>query len=223
MFEQYIITDVNTNFRSKPVIDSSNVICILPTGTVVQVFNIAAGTTFYFGKLADGTTGYVTAKEQYVSAYTPVFLQLVESVVAYGEKYLGVPYEFGSSRTTDKTFDCSDFQQWIYQYGGHIDSLHWDSRSQCKYDGREISLDELQSGDLIFFSHDGTDDGVYHVAQYVSPNRILHTYSTTCDIFDSNLNKIRTGGGGVTYSNFAAGSYWNKIAYKAKRIVGNFM
>src|SRR5262245_39932339 len=33
----------------------------------------------------------------------------IEKVIADGMKYLGTPYEFGSDRSTSKTFDCSDF------------------------------------------------------------------------------------------------------------------
>lgn len=216
--EQFIVTKTGVNFRTGPGTNYS-VIKLLPTGTVVQVLEAVSGVTWYKGKLDDGTVGYISSLTQYVAPYVPEWLTTVTSVKDYGAKYLGVPYEFGSSRSNDTTFDCSDFQQWIYEHAVSGYDLHADSRSQCANDGVEVSIDDIRSGDLVFFSHDGTDGGVYHVAQYVYPNKILHTYSTTCNIYDESLALVRTGGGGVTFSDFAPGKYWRNIAYKIKRIV----
>ncbi|WP_311202252.1 NlpC/P60 family protein [Paenibacillus sp. p3-SID1389] len=42
-------------------------------------------------------------------------------------------------------------------------------------EGKEVSLDELRKGDLLFFSARGLDIG--HVGIYIGDNQILHTYS----------------------------------------------
>ena len=36
------------------------------------------------------------------------------------------------------------------------------------------SLSEAQPGDLIFYSKDGTDSGVYHVTMYMGDGQMIH-------------------------------------------------
>jgi len=116
----------------------------------------------------------------------------VEKVIADGMRYLGTPYEFGSDRSTDKTFDCSDFVKWIFDETLGTD-LPGDSRGQGDYveEKGDVVTDwhRLKRGDLMFFmSYRGASASDYkgidkskaritHVALYLGDGKMLQTYS----------------------------------------------
>ncbi|WP_241236371.1 C40 family peptidase [Brevibacillus marinus] len=116
-----------------------------------------------------------------------------DQVIQAGLKYLGTPYEYGSSRSTKTTMDCSEFVMWAYREGAGIDLGRGSSRSQLKFVKKHGTLlsdsGQLQKGDLVFFmSYRGSDPSDYsgidrlkqrvtHVAIYMGDNKLLHTYS----------------------------------------------
>jgi cell wall-associated NlpC family hydrolase len=122
----------------------------------------------------DNKTGYISAKPQY-SNYTSESLAEKQGseLLAYGEKYLGTPYEFGAATNQTATFDCSSFVGHMFENVLSID-LPRTSYNQAK-EGKEVAISELRKGDLLFFSARGLDIG--HVAMYAGNNQILHTYS----------------------------------------------
>ncbi|MDG0791881.1 C40 family peptidase [Cohnella ginsengisoli] len=116
----------------------------------------------------------------------------VERIIAEGMRYIGTPYEYGSDRSTDSTFDCSDFVKWIFSNADGIE-LPSDSRRQGVYVKNKgaVSRDwrELNRGDLMFFmSYRGASASAYgdsvksnaeitHVALYLGNGKMLQTYS----------------------------------------------
>ncbi|MCF2937774.1 SH3 domain-containing protein [Paenibacillus alkaliterrae] len=134
--------------------------------------------------------------------------EAVERVIAAGMKYLGTPYEYGSSRNTTTTFDCSDFVRQAFIDGVGL-KLPADSRQQGQYvkDKGDVKTDwrQLERGDLIFFmSYKGTKASSYsgvnkstatitHDGIYLGDGKILHTYSKES--------------GGVTISSIE-GTHW---------------
>ena len=44
----------------------------------------------------------------------PINGSFVNNVVGKAWDYYGTPYEYGSNRNTDTTFDCSDFVRWVH-------------------------------------------------------------------------------------------------------------
>jgi hypothetical protein len=207
----------NVNFRTQPVV-GDNVIAVAKSGEVFQTFSVT-GTWCVARRESTGQLGYITTLEQYVEPFEPEWLKKAKRLINYGEKYLGTPYVFSSSRSNDNSFDCSDFVKWCYGEELGI-TLHSDSRSQFANDGVAIGngYDILRTGDVIFFdtNHDGI---VNHVGIYVGAYKILHTYNTTCDIFDKNMVKIKDNCGGVTYSEYKDGTSWRKNTVGVKRIL----
>ncbi|MGC5325965.1 C40 family peptidase [Brevibacillus sp. SYSU BS000544] len=121
-----------------------------------------------------------------------------KQVIKAGEKYLGTPYKYASSRYTKSTMDCSEFTMWAYKEGVNIDLGKGGARSQYKK-GTRIKRSELRVGDLVFFSTGatmkyakGTIERIGHVGIYAGNNKVLHTY----------------GKGGVRYSSMADG-WWD--------------
>ncbi|CAM3439877.1 SH3 domain-containing protein [Marinicrinis lubricantis] len=194
------------NFRTSPSTDASK-IRMLQTGERVQVIDEVNN---YWIKIKDsnGKIGYVSSSSKYIqytagssnqastSAGTSVsntnVSSVIKEVIASGKKYLGTPYEFGSSRYNTSTFDCSDFVRQAFKEGAGI-TLPSDSRKQADYvkdKGNAVyNWENLKPGDLMFFmSYKGTSKSKYtglnkskqritHVGIYLGDGKILHTYS----------------------------------------------
>lgn len=91
-----------------------------------------------------------------------------EEVVIYAKEFLGTPYVGGGNSLT-RGVDCSGFTSQIYKKFGV--SLQRSSRDQFASNGKKVSRNELQPGDLVFYGYDGR---VNHVAIYVGNDKIVH-------------------------------------------------
>ncbi|OMP65697.1 C40 family peptidase [Domibacillus epiphyticus] len=96
-----------------------------------------------------------------------------QSVVTYGEKFLGVEYVFGG--TTPNGFDCSGFVQYIYKQAAGI-SLPRTSVEQYKV-GTAVAKSDLQLGDLVFYANT-YKPGISHVGVYAGENMVLNATSS---------------------------------------------
>ncbi|MED4907464.1 NlpC/P60 family protein [Brevibacillus centrosporus] len=118
---------------------------------------------------------------------------IADKVIAAGKKYLGTPYEYGSTRSNKKTMDCSEFTKWAYQDGANIDMGNGGARSQANYvkshGSYTTDISKLKKGDLVFFmSYKGYKQSDYknidvpkqsitHVGIYMGDDKLLHTFS----------------------------------------------
>ncbi|OAB40099.1 stalk domain-containing protein [Paenibacillus glacialis] len=162
------------NLRSQPNSTNDSIIReMLPVGEKVHVIQ-EVGALWLEVRTRDNKTGYISAKSKY-SDYTSATLvdRQADELIAYGEKFLNRPYEFGAATDQMLTFDCSSFVSRLFKDKLSID-LPRVSYNQAK-EGTKVGINELRKGDLLFFSARGLDIG--HVAIYVGNNRILHTYS----------------------------------------------
>ncbi|RNB87808.1 gamma-glutamyl hydrolase [Brevibacillus fluminis] len=153
-------------------------------------------------RILDTTTG--TTKPETSQNWEKV----AQSVIKAGEKYMGTPYQYASSRSDKSTMDCSEFVMWAYKEGANIDLGKGGARSEYKKT-KEISRSQLRPGDLVFFStratmkYDANDiNRIGHVGIYVGDNKVLHTY----------------GEGGVKYSSMKSG-WWNEHFVRAGRVI----
>lgn len=165
------------------------------------IIAVAAGLSIAYSAMSFGGQ----ASAQTITSSTN---QAAANVINAGEKYLGTPYEYGSSRSDTKTFDCSDFTRQAFLDGAGI-KLPGSSRSQANYVKKvgktTTNWRNLKPGDLMFFTdYKGTKQSAYanmnkstqrisHVGIYIGNGKVLHTFS----------NKY----GGVTISNIA-GTHW---------------
>lgn len=162
------------NLRSSPnSSDKSGVQQMLSVGDKVHVVR-EVDALWLEVRTQDNKTGYISAKSKY-SNYTsePLAEKQGSALLAYGEKYLGTPYEFGAATNQTSTFDCSSFVGHVFEDVLSVD-LPRASYNQAK-EGKQVGISELRKGDLLFFSARGLDIG--HVAMYAGNNQILHTYS----------------------------------------------
>ncbi|CAG9353911.1 C40 family peptidase [Clostridium perfringens] len=86
------------------------------------------------------------------------------AVVSYAYQFIGRPYVFGA--TGPDTFDCSGFTSYVYRnaVGREITRTTYTQINQ----GRPVSRDQLQPGDLVF------TNGVEHVGIYVGGGQMIH-------------------------------------------------
>ncbi|OCT13584.1 copper amine oxidase [Paenibacillus pectinilyticus] len=123
----------------------------------------------------DGTFGFISAAPMYTDYLNQSSLtaKKADALITFGSKFIGTPYEFGAAPGQTNTFDCSSFVQHVFSEVLSIDLPRVSYDQALK--GKEVGIDELRKGDLLFFSARGLDIG--HVAIYAGDNQLLHTYS----------------------------------------------
>jgi cell wall-associated NlpC family hydrolase len=188
------------SFRTGPSTDHSR-IRYLKSGETVAIIE-QVNSYWYKAKDQNGTIGYISNSSKYINTSysndsSPEKTNVQSSdwaqkVISSGMKYLGTPYEFGSSRYNTETFDCSDFVRQAYLDGIGL-KLPMDSRKQGQYvrDNGKITTNwrDLKPGDIMFFmSYQGYKSSDYrgidplnqritHNGIYLGDGKVLHTYS----------------------------------------------
>jgi cell wall-associated NlpC family hydrolase len=102
----------------------------------------------------------------------------ISTVINAGNKYIGnSDYVFGGGRNAydiaHGRFDCSGFVHWAFgqagiEIGGNTDAI--------KNDGRQVSSQEMQPGDLVFFDTYKKDG---HVGIYIGNGKFIGSQSST--------------------------------------------
>lgn len=113
------------------------------------------------------------------------------AIVAYARQFLGNPYVYGGTSLTNGA-DCSGFTQAIFAHFGIKTGRS--SRDQAAK-GRQISLDAVQPGDLLFYA---SGDYINHVALYIGGGQVIHASNETTGIILSPYN-YRTPCKAVTF------------------------
>jgi cell wall-associated NlpC family hydrolase len=104
-------------------------------------------------------------------------------IANYALNFVGNPYVYGGTSLTNGT-DCSGFVQSIYSHFGY--SISRTSSSQSQSAGKEVSVSDLQAGDLIFYCNGG--GSVSHVAMYIGGGKVVHASNPRDGIKISNYN-----------------------------------
>ena len=92
---------------------------------------------------------------------------LRSQVVNYAMQFLGNPYVYGGTSLTEGA-DCSGFTMKVFEHFGI--STGRSSRDQAAK-GKEIPIDSVQPGDLLFYA---SGDYINHVALYIGGGQIIH-------------------------------------------------
>ena len=105
--------------------------------------------------------------------------------VALAYEFLGIPYVWGGA--TPAGFDCSGLTMYVYgQLGiklGHYTGFQY-------YEGRRVSRDHLEPGDLVFF-HANSAGVPQHEGMYVGDGSFIHAPQTGDVVRISSLFETR--------------------------------
>lgn len=97
-------------------------------------------------------------------------LLTLEEALEFSKRFLGLPYTWGGRSSFG--YDCSGFVQMVFRQMGI--ALPRDSKDQLIWEGfHEVSIEEMQPGDLIFFGPDAPK--VTHVGIYLGNGNFIHT------------------------------------------------
>ena len=98
----------------------------------------------------------------------------------YAVQFVGNPYVWGGESLTNGA-DCSGFTMAVMNNFGV--SLPHNAEAQSAY-GTEVSMDDLQPGDLLFYGGDG---GIGHVSMYIGNDQVVHASNPTNGILISDV------------------------------------
>lgn len=116
-------------------------------------------------KLVDGTSAYIQRGDIVLNSQ----LLSKDELGPFSLRFLGLPYTYGGRSSFG--YDCSGFVQMLYRQMGI--SIPRDSKNQVQWEGfREIAIDELQPGDLIFFGREYPK--INHVGMYLGQGKFIH-------------------------------------------------
>lgn len=91
-----------------------------------------------------------------------------QAAIAAARQYLGVPYVWGGE--SGSGLDCSGLTKLAWEAAGV--SLPHDSRQQYGQ-GTQVPVDQAQPGDLLFWSDDGSQPNIYHVALFLGGDQMI--------------------------------------------------
>ena len=120
------------------------------------------------GSSTSGATSGGSDSGSTTSSPPPSSRQSAQVAVDKALEQIGKPYQYGAAGPN--SFDCSGLTSFSWRHAG-VDITRT-SRSQWHATSR-VSRGQLQPGDLVFYSRDGTPGGIGHVAMYVGGGDIV--------------------------------------------------
>lgn len=148
---------------------------------------ITGQTDGWYQVFYNGRTGYLSADYVVVKSSAQVIPKvdpsapLGEQIVQYAKTFLGYPYIYATAGPD--SFDCSGLTCYVYHYFGY--SLYRSSKDQAN-NGTPVEKENLQAGDLVFFSQDGSV--ISHVGLYMGDGKFIHASTSTTGVIVSDLN-----------------------------------
>ena len=136
----------------------------------------------------------------------PAYIQpdFVGDMIDYAKTLIGTRYRRGGM--SPKGFDCSGFTGFVFdQFGYKLNRTSRDQYSQ----GEEVAVDDLQPGDLVFFSGRRRNGRVGHVGMVVSVDRERRSV----EFIHSSTSS------GVRIDSYPDGGYFSKRYIGARRII----
>jgi len=125
--------------------------------------------------------------------------ELADSILTHGLSLVGTRYRYGGS-SVKSGFDCSGFIGYLFKEELGM-QLPRSSRDMINIDAPLVSRDDLEPGDLLFFSTNGRNR-VSHAGIYMGDNQFIHSSSS------------RSGGVRVDSLD---DRYWSRTFIEAKR------
>ena len=129
---------------------------------------------------------------------SPSSVRVANNILFHAIGLVGTPYRWGGN-TPESGFDCSGLVDYVFRTSAGV-ALPRRAADIADVDAPKVGVDQLQSGDLLFF---GNHHRVSHVAIYVGNGRFVHAPNT----------------GGTVRLDKLDGKYWRKHFLYAKRVL----
>lgn len=183
------VTAKNLKVRTEPN-TQSQVLALIKNGAAYEIKDQKNG---WVEITFDGKNSYLSEEYVEVSERLKTALTLTEEkygvgvtnvgadLAQYASSFVGNPYVYGGTSLT-KGADCSGFTLSVFKKYGV--KLPHSARSQSNY-GTSVSMDQLNAGDLVFYSKNGSID---HVAIYIGGGKVIHASTPKAGIIISKLN-----------------------------------
>lgn len=113
--------------------------------------------------------------------------ELRNAIVNYAMQFLGNRYVHGGQSLVTGT-DCSGFTSYSYAAFGY--SLSRTPQGQWSSNGRQISMQEIQPGDIVCYSSNGSR--CTHVALYIGNGQVIHAANPKKGVIISDVNYDNT-------------------------------
>ncbi|MCR8744913.1 SH3 domain-containing protein [Romboutsia lituseburensis] len=212
-----IITTSSLNIRSGPS-TSYSIITKASKGEAVDVLEssngwykiklsngkIGWGSSLYIslngnssGNTNDGNNSDNGSSENNGNGSESIPQDKVQAIVDIAKDQIGKPYVWGAEGPD--TFDCSGLTYYVYGKVGI--KLPRVSRDQYGV-GTYVSRSNLQPGDLLFSSTDGSGN-ITHVGIYIGNGEMIHSPKPGANVQTTNINS----------------SYWQNAHIGAKRVI----
>lgn len=193
--EKVIVSSLITNIYVGAS-QSSEIITKITLSAVLQ--KIGKSGDFAKVLMPCGRMGYVSSSDIVEGNKLPSDVSIISDLISLSKKFIGTPYLWGG-RTPFGT-DCSGFVQLIHLCFGII--LPRNSYMQADIaDAVEVKREDIQPGDLVFFSTNGSR--VSHVGMAINNKTFIHS----------------CGAAGVIITEFSH-HYYDEIFFTARRLIG---
>ena len=114
------------------------------------------------------------------------------AAVAFAKKQVQArkPYIWGSEGPN--SFDCSGLVYAAYRAAG-LNWPNWDRLNSALYSGytKHVSLNELQPGDLLFYSYKGTISTIHHITIYAGGGMMWEANSKSKGLLYSSIYSVK--------------------------------
>ncbi len=116
------------------------------------------------------------------AAPAPAATGSMAAAVSFAESKVGQAYVYGG--TGNGGWDCSGLTQAALRAAGiSVPRVAADQAAASTH----VSLDSLQPGDLLFWSNNGQDSGVYHVAIYVGGGKYVEAANPSAGVREQTI------------------------------------
>lgn len=123
-------------------------------------------------------SGYLTSSSVTIyDSLDKIPKQSGDEIVKTGEAFLGLAYFWGGMSAFG--YDCSGFTYNMCKANGYL--IPRDATDQATA-GKEVVLDQIETGDLLFFAYKQGKGKLHHVGIYYGDGKMIHSPHTGKDI-----------------------------------------
>ena len=177
-----VVNGDSVRMRSGASYDKGDSVSIIGINNGWYKIVTSAGTGYMRSDYIDITSGgptYTTDTRDADSNYS-----LGQQIANFALQFEGYKYVYGEE-SPSKGFDCSGLVYYVYGQFGY--KMERRASLQCKNNGRYVSRSELQPGDLVFFTQNGSTAS--HVGIYIGNDHYIHASTAKTGVKISELKE----------------------------------